>query len=135
MTCRRNDNPSPDRLYRDKRHGWIAGVCAGIADYYSIQTGWVRLACGLGALLFSPTVPILYLLAAFLLPVRPEKLYRDARDEAFWRRYRSSPRDTLAETRRRFRQLDKRLGQLERYVTSSRFDLDRQFSDLERGGR
>ena len=26
--------PSRRRLYRDARRGWIAGVCAGIADYF-----------------------------------------------------------------------------------------------------
>jgi phage shock protein C len=125
------DHPAPDRLYRDTRNGKIAGVCAGIADYYSFEVNWVRLACIIAALAFTPTVVVLYLLGAFLLPKRPDDLYRDDRDEEFWRHYRRSPRDTLAEARHRFRQLDSRLRQIEFHVTSDRFELDRQFSDLE----
>jgi len=129
------DHPAPDRLYRDTRNGKIAGVCAGIADYYSFDANWLRLGCIIAALVFTPTMVVLYLLGAFLLPKRPDDLYLDARDEDFWRRYRRSPRDTLAEARHRFRQLDSRLRQLERHVTSGRFELDRQFSDLEQGRR
>ncbi len=130
-----NNNPEQDRLYRDTRNGMIAGVCAGIADYYSFNVSWIRVGCVLAALLFTPTVLVLYALGAFLLPKRPDNLYASQQDEDFWRRYRRSPRDTLAETRHRFRQLETRLRQLERYVTSDRFDLDRQFSDLEKGSR
>lgn len=39
--------------------------------------------------------------------------------------------ETLAEARHRFRHLESRLRRLERHVTSERFELDRQFSDLE----
>lgn len=126
-----NDQPTPDRLYRDTRNGKIAGVCAGIADYYSLNTNWVRIGCVAIAILFTPTILLLYAIAAFMLPKRPDNLYSDAQDEHFWKLYRRSPRDTLAQARHRFRQLETRLHSLERYVTSERFDLDRQFSDLE----
>ncbi len=128
-----NDPPVQDRLYRDTRNGKIAGVCAGIADYYSIDANWVRFGCVLAALAFPPAVLVLYALGAFLLPKRPDNLYKTPEDEAFWKRYRRSPKDTLAEARHRFRQLESRLLRLERHVTSERFELDRQFSDLEKG--
>jgi len=128
-------HPSPDRFYRDTRNGKIAGVCAGIADYYSLNANWVRIGCVAAALMFTPTILVLYAAAAFLLPKRPENLYSDSEEERFWRRYRRSPKETLGEARHRFRQLESRLRQLEYYVTSDRFELDRQFTDLENGRR
>ena len=127
--------PSPDRLYRDTRNGKIAGVCAGIADYYSLNANWVRIGCVAAALMFTPTILVLYLLGAFLLPKRPDDLYSSSDEEEFWRRYRRSPKETLGEARHRFRQLETRLRQLEYYVTSDRFELDRQFTDLENSRR
>ena len=44
---------------------------------------------------------------------------------------RSSPHDTLASVRYRFRDLDVRLQRLEKYVTSNRYKLDREFEKLE----
>ena len=29
--------PSWRRLYRNPRRGWIAGVCAGLADYFGVR--------------------------------------------------------------------------------------------------
>ncbi len=37
---------------------------------------------------------------------------------------------TLSEVRRRFQSLDSRMARLERYVTSSRFNLDQEFKKL-----
>ncbi len=31
--------PSWRRLYRNPKRGWIAGVCAGIADYFGLSAG------------------------------------------------------------------------------------------------
>ncbi|ALW86605.1 hypothetical protein AUC43_16880 [Hymenobacter sedentarius] len=45
----------PKRLYRDMAHRKIAGVCAGIAQYFLINPLWVRLGF-LALLLFRPVV-------------------------------------------------------------------------------
>jgi phage shock protein C len=47
------------------------------------------------------------------------------------RRVRSSPHDTLSGIRYRFRDLDIRLQRLEKYVTSNRYKLDREFQELK----
>jgi phage shock protein C len=36
----------------------------------------------------------------------------------------------MSDVRRRFQSLDRRLARLEKYVTSSRYALDREFRDL-----
>lgn len=44
-TIDQNGNPRiPRRLYRDLQNGKLGGVCAGIANYFDIDTAWVRLA-------------------------------------------------------------------------------------------
>lgn len=123
----------PKRLYRDPYNGWFAGVCAGIADYISISAGVVRLLVILLALFgAAPLVLIAYLVLAVALPKRPRELYRGESDEAFWRSVRTSPGATCEAVRGRFRGMERRLQRMERYVTSERYDLEREFRDLER---
>ena len=76
---------SPRRLYRNPKRGWFAGVCAGLADYFGVSTGVVRLLTFVSALMFTFPTVVSYVAAAFILQRRPERLYADRREEAFWR--------------------------------------------------
>jgi phage shock protein C len=72
-----------------------------------------------------------YVVLAFLLP---KKEYSGtARDygDPLEQQVRANPHDTLASVRYRFSDLDLRLQQLEKYVTSSRYKLDREFRKLQ----
>lgn len=130
----RHDNePSPRRLYRDKEHAIFFGVCAGIADHLGIGRCMVRFITVITGLFWFPVIPIIYLALGFMLPARPEQLFADPKEEKFWRSMRQSPSETFSDVRYRFRQLDQRMQRLERYVTSRRFRLDREFRDLENG--
>ena len=120
-----------DRLYRDPDNGKIAGVCAGLADYFSWNVDAVRFATIVAAVLFSVTTVALYTAAAFFLPKKPKDLYDDKTEEQYWRKYRKSPKDTLADTRYRFRRLERKLSRLEAYVTSERYHLDREITKLD----
>ena len=53
-------------LRKNSTRGRIAGVCAGIADYFEINTLIVRLAF-LISLIFGPLPVIVYILAAFIM--------------------------------------------------------------------
>jgi phage shock protein C len=66
----------------------------------------------------------------FLVPSAPDAVKRNDVDPEFRRALRSSPSQTLGDVRRRFQSLDGRLARLERYVTSSRFNLDQEFRKL-----
>ena len=69
---------------------------------------------------------------ALLLPTKPRE-YARARDddsETLQRSVRSSPHSTLDNIRHRFREVDARLQRLEKYLTSKRFKLDREFESL-----
>lgn len=56
------------RIYRDTSNSMISGVCAGIANYLSVDTIWVRVAAVAGLFMFHMPVLIAYLAATFLLP-------------------------------------------------------------------
>jgi phage shock protein C len=132
MTCPFNrSQPSRRRLYRDGRRAWLAGVCAGIADYFGLSPSLVRALMVASAIFFTfPTVAA-YLIAAFALPRRPEGMYDSPEEEAFWRGVRLEPGRTAHDLTRKFQELERRLRAAEARVTSSEFKLRRQFRDLE----
>jgi phage shock protein C len=121
--------PSPRTLYRDRHNGKLFGVFAGIADYFGFKKGATQL-CGLILCIMFPPLIVLYLILGFILPVRPDNLYASASLEKMWRAYRRSPVGTVDEVKHRFRNMEARMQKMERYVTSKRFNLDRDFRDL-----
>ena len=62
---------SRTRFYRDKRHGKVSGVCAGIADYTGFDVSLVRV-CFLAAMFMSGggILPF-YFIAAMVTPTKP----------------------------------------------------------------
>lgn len=131
MFDERRRDASPRRLYRDKDKRMICGVCAGIADYFSADVTVVRILTAIGFLLFPATF-FAYVVLCFLVPVKPGKLYKDEWDEKFWQGVRKSPKGTFSAVKMRFREMDMKLQRMERYITSARFNLDREFKDLEK---
>ena len=125
-------DPSPTRFYRDPDGGRFGGVCAGLAEYFGFDLTLTRVLTVV-AMLFFPTLFLVYLALWFLLPTKPGRLYRNEDDQDFWRGVRVSPAETLSEVRHRFRAADAKLQRMERYVTSRNFTLDREFRDLEHG--
>ena len=67
--------PSRRWLYRDARRAWIAGVCAGIADYFGVSVGLVRFLTFVNALFFTMPTLFGYVIAALVLQRKPEHLY------------------------------------------------------------
>ena len=126
-------DPGPRRLYRDRENGMIAGVCAGIADYFGFDVTITRIIVVIGLFLFLPTTLIAYFVLALLLPTRPRESarFRDEATATLQRSVRSAPHATLDTIRHRFREIDGRLQRLEKYLTSKRFELDREFESLK----
>ncbi len=128
----RNQRPaSPRGLYRDGRRAWLAGVCAGIADYFGLNPCLVRALTVASAVFFTFPTVVAYLIAAFALPRRPADMYDSPEEEAFWRSVRLEPGRTAHDLTRKFQELERRLRAAEARVTSSEFKLRRQFRDLE----
>jgi len=120
------------RFYRDKREGKFLGVCAGIADYTGIDVLLVRIAIVVLAVSPASGITIIaYFVLGCLAPIKPAALYDDAPEEKeFWRNVRTKPRATMHDVKMRFSEMERRLRDMEAYVTSSRRDLDREIDKL-----
>ncbi|HHC72232.1 MAG TPA: envelope stress response membrane protein PspC [Thiotrichales bacterium] len=122
--------PSPNRLYRDKEHGVIGGVCAGVAEYLGIRRGVVRLIAVLLLVFWTFPTLLIYLLGVAFLEEKPPQVTVAPEQEQFWHSVRRSPRQTLDEIGARMRETERRLQALEAYLTSRRFRLDREFEQI-----
>jgi phage shock protein C len=126
------DGSRLNRLYRNPRRGVIFGVCAGLAEYFGSDVTVTRVLVVIGAMFSMPLVVVAYVALGFLLPRKPYAGpgVADVVDPV-QRQVRADPHDTLSAARYRFRELDLRLQRLEKYVTSNRFQLDREFRRLK----
>jgi len=120
------------KFYLDKQNRKFKGVCAGIADYTGIDVTIIRI--GLVLLTFvggGPWTIIAYFIAAWLAPVKPRELASETPEQTkFWQGVRASPARTVRDVRSRFREIDRRLAEVETYVTSSNSRLAREIEQL-----
>jgi phage shock protein C len=122
---------SRTRFYRDKRHGKVLGICSGIADYTGFDVSLVRV-CFLATVFMSGgSVLPFYFIAAMVTPTKPRQLELDDReDRQFWQGVRASPARTARDIRSRFKDLDRRLADIESYVTTENRSLAREIDQL-----
>ncbi|MDH3789346.1 MAG: envelope stress response membrane protein PspC [Xanthomonadales bacterium] len=119
---------NPHRLFRDKENAVLAGVCAGIAEYFGLNRKGVRLVTFL-SMLFPPFfafVVISYVVLTIVLPVKPVDLYESSEQAEFWRGVSNAPSDVFGALRHRFRELNHRLEKMEAFVTSREFEIDQE---------
>lgn len=120
------------KFYLDKRNAKLMGVCSGIADYTGIDALWVRIGMvaltvlGAGWL----TIPG-YLIVGLVADKKPRELYDfGPAEDAFWRSARTSPASTIRSVRGDFRDIDRRLQDVEVYLTSSSRNLSAEIDKL-----
>ena len=65
-------NGEPRRLYKDRDNAMIAGIAAGIADYFDLDPTLVRIAFVLLAV-FGGSGLIIYLVLLFVVPDKPAR--------------------------------------------------------------
>ena len=124
-------NGERTRFYRDKINGKIFGVCAGIADYTGVDVLWVRLGAvvlsiaGLGGVIIPG-----YLILGFFTSKKPGYLYTDRGEQKFWQGVRQSPSRTAREVRAQFRDIDRRLAEVETFYVSSNPRLSAEIERL-----
>ncbi len=123
--------PSHTNFYRDKRNGKVMGVCAGIADYTGLDVNLVRFMV-LGAVFMSGgSVLPLYFIAGFIANDKPRELVSEtAEDQRFWQGVRASPTRTARDIRGRMRDIDRRLADIESYVTTENRSLAKEIEQL-----
>ena len=123
--------PRRTSFYLDKQNAKWLGVCAGIADYTGIDRTWVRV----GAVILTvmggfPWTLIGYWVAAWVANPKPLGLYDSPEDARFWQGVRTSPARSTSDVRAKFRDLDRRLADVETYYTSRNSTLANEIDAL-----
>ncbi|MEW6990735.1 envelope stress response membrane protein PspC [Colwelliaceae bacterium 6441] len=140
-------------LYRNPSQGKIAGVCAGLADYFGWETWLVRILAVSGVLLGMGWFIVVYIAAWFILDKKSgseskikSNLKQKLKDSAeqvkdelntesikvksrIWQAG-EPPKQAFHDIRRKFKTLEKELRQIERYVTSPEFTVSREINNL-----
>lgn len=121
-------------MVRYPKRGWVAGVCAGLAEYFDWNVKLLRVLLLIGLIVsgFFP-IGLVYCLLWYLMdpvdgmPSAPER-----------ERYSSTPRADAytpptggADVRARFARLEQRLRSMEECVASKDFELRRELKKLE----
>jgi len=117
------------RFHRNADKAMLGGVCAGIADYFGFNLCVTRVLVII-AFCAMPVTIIVYLALVVLIPSVSVKDFPQPVDPGFRKAVRSSPSQTMSDVRSRFKSLDRRLARLEKHVTSSRYQLDREIDRL-----
>jgi phage shock protein C len=144
-------------LYRDPDKGKIAGVCAGLAEYFGWELWLVRILVVSAFFLFAgPFIFVSYIAAWFILDKKPGskgsktpfvahsnvtktrgKGWHNQTDDEdkvvvkskIWQAG-EPPKQAFQDIQQRFAKNETRLRQVETYVTSSEFQLNREISQL-----
>lgn len=127
------------RLVRSVERKIIAGVCGGLAEYWGTEPWVVRVVAIIIALFFPHLLFAAYIIAWILLP---------RADDERWRRRSRRPdvsshepiapefggrhafRKSLRTLQRAFREIDRRIRNLEEVVTDPSFGVRREFGKL-----
>ena len=122
---------SRTKFYLDKQNAKWLGVCSGIADYTGVDVTWVRV--GTVVLTIAGGFPwtlIAYWLVAWMADNKPAGLYEDRDEQIFWQGVRSNPKRSTAEIRSSFRDIDRRLADIEMHYTSRNSRLANEIDSL-----
>lgn len=131
-------------LLRDDENGKIAGVCAGIADYFGWELWLVRIITVSAFFLGGSGIIFVLYVAAWVVLEKKSKATktrasgRSAMDYSerpvelktrVWQRG-ESPKQALQHLNHQFNSLELKLRDMERHVTSHRYQLNREFNNL-----
>lgn len=125
------------QLYRDPVNGKISGVCAGIANYFGLEIWLVRILV-VSAALLSGTFLVLLAYVAFTLmldkqPYDYQENIRHEQDRTLkskaWQAGQSAEQ-VLRNIEGELNRVDGKIRDIEAYVTSDAFKINREFSKL-----
>ena len=124
-------------LYRDTRNGKLAGVCAGLAEYFTIEVWVIRLIV-VSAFLFTAgfLVMLLYIAATLILDKMPEQREQQQSNykshnvkQKTWQPGLSA-QQMLNNIDTELDLVNSNIERMETYVTSASFSIDKQVKDL-----
>jgi phage shock protein C len=123
--------PSRTRFYRDKRHGKFLGVCSGLADYTGFDVTLIRVLFVAAVIMGSGAPLLLYFVTAMMTQDKPRELeLEDMEERQFWQGVRASPRRSAKAIHSRLRDIDRRMADIESYVTTENRTLAREIDEL-----
>ena len=123
--------PSRTSFYLDKRNGKVMGVCAGIAAYTGLDVTLVRIGMVAAIILGSGALLPVYFITGWIASDQPREIAADNKDERkFWQGVRASPSQSARDIRGRMREIDRRLAEIEQYVTTENRSLAREIEEL-----
>lgn len=114
--------PRRTRFYRDKANGKLMGVCSGVADYTgvdvtAVRVGFVLLTVMTGGM--GGFGILAYFLVGWLADDRPRAFAdEEPADRRFWQKVRARPGHSIRDVRASFRDIDRRLADVETHFTS-----------------
>ena len=120
-------------LRRIPERGIVAGVCAGIAEYFGWNVKLLRAALVISVLLGAGAMIVVYLILWYVMdPVEADPSAQGSGYDGGG----SGPsggarRPSMAEVQMRFERLDARLRGIEECVTDKEFELRRELKKLE----
>lgn len=128
---------SSRELYRDPANGKLAGVCAGFANYFGLEVWLIRiLVISAGLLGGTFLVLLAYVALAFMLEKQPmtySENIKAQQDHTLkskpWQKGQS-PEQFLSVLERDFNRIDGKIRNMEAYVTSDTFRVNREFNKL-----
>lgn len=128
------------KLKRDTESGKIAGVCAGIAQFFGWEIWVVRILAVAGFLFSGPLFFFGYIALWIILEKKSKGAgfsQQFAQKEPVHIEIKSSiyqkgeaPKAAFREIKAAFDELETRLRRLERHVTSKQFTVERQINKL-----
>ncbi|MBD0785422.1 envelope stress response membrane protein PspC [Vibrio sp. Y2-5] len=124
-------------LYRDPINGKIGGVCAGLANYFGLEVWIVRILVISAALLGGGFLIVLAYLALMLMlekqPYQYEQTVKSQREHTLkskpWEQGQTAGA-LLNTLNGDLAKVEKRVRNMEAYVTSDAFKVNREFNKL-----
>ncbi|MFM2100103.1 MAG: envelope stress response rane protein PspC [Pseudomonadota bacterium] len=122
--------PRRTKFYLDKQNGKWSGVCAGIADFTGLDVLWIRIGVVALTAATFPTGLFAYWFIAWIASPKPSNLYENADEAKFWQGVRRSPTRSTRDVRSKFRDIDRRLADVETFYTSRNSSLASEIDNL-----
>ena len=146
-------NRRKTELFRDPKGGKIAGVCAGIANYFGWEAWLVRILAVSGVLLGMGWFIVIYIAGWFILDNDPGSEQKSGKKQNHFKSNAAQsfdddlvsesikvksriwqsgepPKQAFRDIRNKFNRLERELRLIERYVTSTEFTVSREINKL-----
>lgn len=118
------------RLYRSRDHQIIGGVAAGIAEYFGRNRFLIRILIFIAFIVFTLPTSVIYGLACIFLKKKPIDQEEQPEEKRFWQSMHRSSKETLNTVNEQFASAEERIQNMEAYLTSQSYKLERAFEEL-----